>query len=81
MKTTVDNIYAAGDVTGKILLAHVASHQGIVAVENIMGKDKKMHYDAVPAAIFTKPEIATVGLTEEEVKEKDVDYSSREISF
>ncbi|MGM0446269.1 MAG: dihydrolipoyl dehydrogenase [Bacillota bacterium] len=74
MKTTVDNIYAAGDVTGKILLAHVASHQGIVAVENIMGKNKKMNYDVVPSAIFTKPEIATVGLTEEDVKEKDIDY-------
>jgi len=81
MKTTVDNIYAAGDVTGKILLAHVASHQGVVAVENIMGKDKKMDYDAVPAAIFTKPEIATVGLTEEGVKEKGIDYSVGKFPF
>src|SRR6056297_4112645 len=81
MKTTVDNIYAAGDVTGKILLAHVASHQGVVAVENIMGKDKKMDYDAVPAAIFTKPEIATVGLTEEGVKEAGIDYNIGKFPF
>ncbi|HMA59320.1 MAG TPA: dihydrolipoyl dehydrogenase [Halanaerobiales bacterium] len=81
LKTSVDNIYAVGDVTGKILLAHVASHQGVVAVENIMGEEKKMDYDAVPAAIFTKPEIATVGLTEEEVKEAGIDYNIGKFPF
>lgn len=81
MKTTVDNIYAVGDVTDKILLAHVASHQGIVAVENIMGEEKKMDYDSVPAAIFTKPEIGTVGLTEEEVKEKGIEYNVGKFPF
>jgi dihydrolipoamide dehydrogenase len=53
MKTNVDGIYAVGDVTDKILLAHVASHQGVIAVENIMGMDRKMNYQAVPGAIFS----------------------------
>lgn len=74
MKTSVENIYAIGDVTGKNMLAHVASDQGIVAVENIMGIDVKMKYNAIPACVYTKPEIASVGMTEEEVKEKGIDY-------
>ncbi|KOA21539.1 dihydrolipoyl dehydrogenase [Clostridium homopropionicum DSM 5847] len=70
MNTNVSNIYAIGDATNIIQLAHVASHQGLVAVENIMGKDMEMDYSAVPSAIFTHPEIATVGLTEKIAKEK-----------
>ena len=74
METNVEGIYAVGDVTDKVLLAHVASHQGVIAVENIMGHDKEMNYDAVPGAIFTSPEIGTVGLTEEEAREKGIEY-------
>lgn len=74
LQTNVEGIYAIGDVTDKILLAHVASHQGVIAVENIMGMDKKMHYDAVPGAIFTSPEIGTVGLSEEEAEAEGIDY-------
>ncbi|MFW6295287.1 MAG: dihydrolipoyl dehydrogenase [Halanaerobium sp.] len=74
METNVDGIYAIGDVTDKVLLAHVASHQGVVAVENIMGHDKEMNYRAVPGAIFTSPEIGTVGITEEEAEEQGIDY-------
>jgi len=70
METNVTGIYAIGDVTGKFLLAHVASHQGLIAVSNILGEEMHMHYNAVPAVIFTTPEIATVGMTEEEAKEK-----------
>src|SRR6056297_1162698 len=81
LQTNLDNIYAVGDVTGKILLAHVASHQGIIAVENIMGKEKKVDYDVVPSAIFTKPEIATVGLTEEEAVGKNIDFSVGKFPF
>ncbi|QVK17550.1 dihydrolipoyl dehydrogenase [Mycoplasmatota bacterium] len=66
MQTNIEHIYAIGDVTNKIQLAHVASHQGIIAVENIMGEDKEMDYLAVPSAIFTHPEIAAVGLSEKE---------------
>lgn len=65
MQTDVEDIYAIGDVTNIIQLAHVASHQGIIAVENIAGNQNHlMNYDAVPCAIFTHPEIASVGLTE-----------------
>lgn len=70
MQTNIDNIYAIGDVTNIMQLAHVASHQGIVAVENIMGEVAEMDYSAIPSAIFTHPEIATVGLTEKEAKSK-----------
>jgi dihydrolipoamide dehydrogenase len=81
METNVPGIYAVGDVTDKILLAHVASHQGVIAVENIMGMDKKMDYQAVPGAIFTSPEIGTVGLSEEEAKEKGIDYKVGSFPF
>lgn len=69
METSVPGIYAIGDVTGKYMLAHVASHQGIVAAANAGGKSTKMHYNAVPAVIFTNPEIATVGMTLEQAQE------------
>ncbi|MES2273839.1 MAG: dihydrolipoyl dehydrogenase [Chlamydiota bacterium] len=63
METEVRGIYAIGDVTGKWMLAHVASHQGTIAALNAAGQEAKMHYEAVPAVVFTSPEIATVGLT------------------
>lgn len=69
MQTNVPGIYAIGDVTGKFLLAHVASHQGIVAATNAIGQEAIMHYNAVPAVIFTTPEIATVGMTLEQALE------------
>jgi len=73
METNVPGIYAIGDVTGIAMLAHVASHQGIVAADNAIGNTSAMHYHAVPAVIFTHPEIATVGMTLEEAKEKGYD--------
>ncbi len=81
METNVPGIYAIGDVTGRFLLAHVASHQGIVAADNILGKSAKMHYNAVPAVIFTLPEIATVGMTFEEAKEKGFDATTGRFPF
>jgi dihydrolipoamide dehydrogenase len=69
METNVPGIYAIGDVTGKAMLAHVASHQGIIAAANAIGQSVKMHYNAVPAVIFTNPEIATVGMTLEQAQE------------
>lgn len=66
METNVPGIYAIGDVTGKNLLAHVASHQGVVAAANATGEEAVMHYNAVPAVIFTHPEIAMVGMTLDE---------------
>ena len=71
MQTTNENIYAIGDVTGKTQLAHAASHQGIVAVKNILGEGETMDYQAIPTAIFTAPEIATVGITEEQAKKEN----------
>ncbi|HWR09109.1 dihydrolipoyl dehydrogenase [Sporomusa sp.] len=66
METSIAGIYAIGDVTGRSMLAHVASTAGMVAAENAMGLSSLMEYNAVPACIFTTPEIATVGLTEQE---------------
>lgn len=68
MQTATAGLYAVGDVTGKALLAHVASHQGLVAAINACGGEARMHYHAVPAVIFTSPEIATVGLTPEQAQ-------------
>ncbi len=73
MQTNIPNIYAIGDVTNIIQLAHVASHQGIVAVENILGKDVKMEYDVIPSAIFTDPEIAVVGMSEKDAKKQKLE--------
>ncbi|WP_425445945.1 dihydrolipoyl dehydrogenase [Dethiothermospora halolimnae] len=73
-RTNIDNIYAIGDVIGGVMLAHVASHEGIIAVEKIMGIEKDIDHDIVPACIFVSPEIAQVGLTEEKAKEKGIDY-------
>lgn len=63
MRTNVPNIYAIGDITGQWQLAHVASHQGIVAARNIAGHRDEIDYSAVPSVIFTFPEVATVGLS------------------
>lgn len=75
METNVKGIYAIGDVTGKMLLAHVASVQGIVAVNNALGKNAEMDYSAVPAGIFTDPEIASVGLREKDAAEKGIEIT------
>jgi len=68
LKTSIDNIYAVGDVTGKSMLAHVASHQGITAVKNILGEKQKIDYKAIPSCIYTNPEVASVGMTEQEAR-------------
>lgn len=81
MRTNINHIYAIGDVTNIIQLAHVASHQGIVAVDNILGKDKAMDYRAVPNVIFTVPEIASVGIGEDEAKAKGMDITVSKFSF
>lgn len=70
LKTSVENIYAIGDVNGKSMLAHTASMEGIVAVENICGGKEKMNYDLIPNGIYLQPELAWVGLTETQAREK-----------
>src|SRR5437879_2380537 len=70
METNVAGVYAIGDVVGKAMLAHVASAQGKVAVENIMGHQATVRYDVIPAGIFTLPEIGRVGMTELQARER-----------
>ncbi len=81
METPVKGIFAIGDLTGKAMLAHVASHQGIVAAINAAGGEEEAHYEAVPAVIFTTPEVATVGLSEEEAKAKGFKTTVGRIPF
>lgn len=70
LRTSAPNVYAIGDVTGKIQLAHVASAQGIVAAEHALGRvSARMDYRVVPSVVFTSPEVASVGLTEAQAKE------------
>lgn len=70
LKTSVDNIYAIGDVNGKSMLAHTASAEGIIAVENICGHPRRMDYDKIPSAVYIQPEIASIGLTEAQARER-----------
>jgi len=75
METHVPGIYAIGDITAISMLAHVASHQGVVAAANACGQEGTIHYHAIPAVIFTHPEIASVGLTTEKAKERGINFS------
>lgn len=75
MRTNVPGVYAAGDVTGFSMLAHTASREGEVAVNNILGKQDHMRYDAIPGIVYTNPEVAGVGLTEEQAKASGKDYA------
>ena len=72
METNIPGIYAIGDVTGGMLLAHKASAEGIVAAGNVMGQDAEIDYSIVPAAIFTSPEIASVGMREDQAVEMGI---------
>lgn len=81
MQTSIENIYAIGDITGKMQLAHVASAQGIIAAENIFGEGGSMEYDVIPNCIFTFPQVAAVGLTEKQAKEKQVPYEAVKFPF
>lgn len=70
MRTNVPGIYAIGDITGKIQLAHAATAQGLTAAADCAGKTEKMQYSRIPACIYTEPEIAYVGMTEEKAIEE-----------
>jgi dihydrolipoamide dehydrogenase len=73
-RTNVQSVYAIGDITPGPALAHTASAEGIAAVESIAGLPGEVNYDAIPSIIYTWPEVASVGLTEEQVKERDIPY-------
>ena len=72
MQTNVPHIYAIGDINGKMMLAHAATFQGIVALDHIMGLENEIDLSVMPAAVFTSPEAASVGLTEDECKEAGI---------
>ncbi|WP_202709761.1 dihydrolipoyl dehydrogenase [Sporosalibacterium faouarense] len=73
LQTNIEGVYAIGDINGKFMLAHVASAEGIVAVENIMGKETTIDYDKAPSCIYGFPEIGTAGLTEQMARERGHD--------
>lgn len=75
MQTNIPGIYAIGDVNGKMMLAHAATFQGYRAIHHILGKDDLINFDIMPAAIFTYPEAASVGISEENAKQAGLDYS------
>lgn len=83
METVVPGVYAIGDVLGpeKIMLAHVASTEGQVAAENAMGGSREMDYQVVPGAIFTTPEVANVGLSEVQARDKGYDVRADSVLF
>jgi len=74
MRTNVPNVFAAGDVTGFSLLAHTASREGEVVVNNLTGREDKMRYDSIPGVVYTNPEVAGVGETEESATARGIAY-------
>lgn len=81
MQTNIENIYAIGDAVGGMLLAHVASMEGIVCAHNLCGVEKFMDYSVVPSTIFTSPEIGSVGFREFECNQKGIDYKKGYFQF
>lgn len=83
LETNVKGIFAVGDILGpdRVMLAHVASHEGIIAAQNACGQDSTMAYEVIPGAIFTMPEIGTVGLSEEQAKNKGFSTHSHTMNF
>ena len=81
MQTNLANVYAAGDITGYSMLAHTAVCEAEVAVNNILGKQDMMRYHANPSVIYTQPELASVGKTEEECKQKGIAYEVQKLSM
>ncbi len=81
MATNVEGIYAIGDVNGLIQLAHAASHQGIVAVNNILGHAEHFDVNMVPSVIFTSPEIASVGISEDMAKASGIQHNVGKFHF
>ena len=81
MRTNVPNVFAIGDAVGGKLLAHKAEEEGVVAAEVIAGKPARMHYRSIPSIVYTWPEVASVGLTEEEVKQSGREYRVGKFPF
>ena len=81
LRTNIPNVYAIGDVNGKSMLAHTAYREAEVAVNHILGKRDVMRYDAIPAVIYTSPEVAAVGDTEESARDKGIEYTVKKLSM
>lgn len=81
MRTNVENVYAAGDVNGRIMLAHTAYRESEVAINTMLGQRDYMRYDAIPSVIYTAPEVASVGMTEEEAKSRGIEYDVKKLSM
>ena len=81
MQTSVPHVYAIGDVNGKLMLAHVATFQGNRALNHIQGKSDKIKFNLVPAAVFTIPEVASVGLTEVQCDDEELDFKTIKVPF
>lgn len=73
-RTNVPGVWACGDVTGRCLLAHAATREGIVAVNNMFGRNDRVRYEAIPSVIYTHPEVASAGKTEDELKVQGIAY-------
>jgi len=80
-QTSLTGVYAIGDVIAGPMLAHKAMEEGVAAVENIAGQAGHVNYDAIPSVVYTWPEVASVGLTEEQAKEKKLDYKAFKFPF
>lgn len=81
METNVEGLYAAGDVVGGLLLAHVATREGVTAAENALGQRSEVRYDAMPSTIYTLPEVSRVGLTEEGANERGMEIVTGRFPF
>ncbi len=80
-QTNVDNIYAIGDVITGPMLAHKAEDEGVAVAENIAGQSGHVNYDTIPGVIYTTPEVASIGKTEEQLKNKNMNYKVGKFSF
>ena len=80
-RTSVANIYAIGDIVAGPMLAHKASAEGKAAIECLAGLAGEVNYDTIPAIVYTWPEVASVGLTEEQLKEREIPYKKGNFSF
>ena len=81
LASSIDDVYAIGDVLGENMLAHVASYEGEIAAENALGHPRQADYRAVPTCVYTQPEVAGAGMTESQVKESGIPYKVSKFPF
>lgn len=81
LQTSVEGIYAVGDIIDTPFLAHVASKEGEVAVENALGRSRELNYTAIPRCVYTEPEVASVGKTEKDLNKEEIPYRVGKFEF